>query len=130
MGGGGYIGDVGYETGVASKAAPLGGKEAGSLGVASDNSNMKKACPLLTFVTPLNSVNPHSLGNITIGDELPICEHDGSIVAIDASGIVVGSITAIELAQLFACMEMGYQYVAEVESINGGTCLVRIRHRR
>ena len=122
MGGGGYIGDVGYETGVASKAAPLGGKEAGSLGVASDNSNMKKACPLLTFVTPLNSVNPHSLGNITIGDELPICEH--------ASGIVVGSITAIELAQLFACMEMGYQYVAEVESINGGTCLVRIRHRR
>ena len=85
---------------------------------------------MLTFATPLNSVDPHVLSTIKIGDELSIREQDGSIVATDAAGSIAGSITAVELAQLFACMEAGYRYIGVVESINGGTCLVRIRHRR
>ena len=129
MGGGSYIGGGDYEATLPSKVE-VGGGAAGSQGSNGDDSYLQKSCPLLTFATPLNSVDPHVLSTIKIGDELSICEQDGSIVATDAPGNIAGSITAVELAQLFACMEAGYRYIGVVESINGGTCLVRIRHRR
>lgn len=130
MGGGDYIGGGDYETSLSSKVEQIAGGAASSQGAKGDDSNLQKSCPLLTFATPLNSVDPHVLSTIKVGDELLICEQAGSIVATDASGNVAGSITAVELAQLFACMEAGYRYVGVVENINGGTCLIRIRYRR
>lgn len=130
MGGGGYIGGGDYELSSSSNMGRLDSGATGFQGANGNDSNLQKSCPLLTFATPLNSVNPHVLSTLKIGDELLICEHAGSIVATDTAGNIAGAITAVELAQLFACMEAGYRYVGVVESINGGTCLVRIRHRR
>lgn len=130
MGGGGYIGGGDYESSLSSEVERIGSGDAGFQGAKGNESDLQKSCPLLTFVTPLNSVDPQVLSTIKIGDELLIREHAGSIVATDVSGNIAGAITAVELAQLFACMEVGYRYVGIVESINGGTCLVRIRHRR
>lgn len=125
MSGGGYMGGGDYDMGLSSKEGRVG-----SGGAVSHGTNLQKSCPMLTFATPLNSVNPKVLSTIKIGEELSISEHAGSIVAVNDAGNIAGAVTAVELAQLFACMEAGYRYVGVVESINGGTCLIRIRHRR
>jgi hypothetical protein len=49
------------------------------------------------------------------------------IEAIDASGNVAGSITG--QPRLRDCLKQGYQYIAEVLSINKGACEVQVRAR-
>lgn len=99
-------------------------------GVPNGASELALSCPILTFQTPLNSVDPTVLATLSVGDVLQIEERDGVVLALTDKGETVGSITAIELSTLLACLTAGYGYVGLVESINGGTCIVTIKHKK
>lgn len=124
MGGGGYEGSTYHSNG--------GGISSGAGGARSldDDSDLKKSCPLLTFPTPLNSVNSEELAKLSEGSILTIEERDGIVVAVGPDGGIVGSITAAQLANLLACMAAGYEYIGVVNRIDGGSCLVTIKHRK
>lgn len=109
---------------------PLNVSGGGGFGAASSSSDLAVSCPLLTFRTPLNSVDPKVLGVLSVGDELQIAERNGSVLAETDDGSIAGSITAPQLSNLLACIAGGYKYVAIVESIHGGTCIVQIKHRK
>jgi len=78
---------------------------------------------------PLNSPNQAVLNRVIVGDILGVQLIPGPpmvLVASTASGDVVGSITAAQMAQLIACIRQGVTYQAEVKVIRGGLCQVRV----
>lgn len=80
-------------------------------------------------VTTLNSVNPSVLRSIRQGDllEAEVIGPPPRLVAKDLMGNTLGSITSRSMLQFISCIQNGRQYVAEVLSIQGGTCTVRVR---
>jgi hypothetical protein len=83
----------------------------------------------ITVDTPLNSPNPAALAGLKSGDVLAVRLQAGPpvvLVALAPGGQVVGSITAAAMAQIIACIRSGVQYQAEIRSIRGGVCTVRI----
>jgi hypothetical protein len=80
-------------------------------------------------VTTLNSVSAVVLRGVRLGDLLDVDVIPGPpprLVAKDPTGNTVGSITSRSMLQFIACIQNGRQYVAEVLSIQGGTCTVRV----
>lgn len=80
-------------------------------------------------VTSLNSVNPAALRGVRAGNLLDVAFLPGPsrLVANDSSGNIVGSITSRSMLQFIQCIQGGRQYVAEVLSVQGGTCSVKVR---
>lgn len=80
-------------------------------------------------VTSLNSVNPAALRGIRAGVVLDVAFIPGPsrLVAQDAAGNIVGSITSRSMLQFIQCIQSGRQYVAEVLGVHGGTCNVKVR---
>ncbi|MFC0387627.1 hypothetical protein [Muricoccus vinaceus] len=80
--------------------------------------------------TPLASPNPPVIRSLSVGDLLSIILVKGPPTVVEArngQGQTAGSITSTMLAQLTECLQGGRQYVAEVISIHGGTCIVEVR---
>lgn len=86
-------------------------------------------CALVNIQTVLNSPDPAVLSELTPGTELMIELRGQSLVAVDRKGRIAGSVTPPELPKLIACLEDGYSYVAIVEKVAGGRCVVIIRVR-
>ena len=130
MGGGGFSGGESFDRNSALGRKHIVGLGSGTNSAFNDghSGDLHASCPLLTFSTPLNSVDPSVISSLQVGDKLDIDAQDGSILAITMDGRFAGSITAIQLAQLSACMDAGYRYVGIVERITGGTCMIRIIH--
>lgn len=134
MGGGGFGG--GYSvTGYTHSATNK--KELDASSISSSGVNIGcggvsgvDSCLLLTFPTPLNSVSPIELPSISVGDVLDVALKNGIVVVLSNNGNPLGSITATQLPTLINCMNDGHQYEACVQSVNGGSCLVVIRHRK
>jgi hypothetical protein len=80
-------------------------------------------------VTSLNSVNPTALRGVRAGALLDVAFIPGPsrLVAQDAGGNIVGSITSRSMLQFIQCIQAGRQYVAEVLGVQGGTCNVKVR---
>ncbi len=94
-----------------------------------DRPRTKQDCASLTDRTVLNSVNASAARGLRSGDALHLQARSlrGPLVAINAAGEEVGSITSAALAQLLACIEEGFRFVAEVQSVAGGRIEVLVR---
>lgn len=81
--------------------------------------------------TILNSPNPVVLSRLESNDVLNLRVEDSngrrSLVAIDNTGEVAGSITSMSMARLIRCIESGHNFIALVIEIDGGRCDVQIR---
>jgi hypothetical protein len=82
-------------------------------------------------LTTINSPNRTVITGLRAGDELEVVFDPGPpqrLIARTAQGIA-GSITSRMMLQIIQCIGQGYQYVAEVLSVNGAICQVRIHPR-
>lgn len=77
----------------------------------------------------LASPNRGPLSTISVGDVLDVRIDGASVVVVSDSDDVVGSITESWVGQLRECIDLGYEYEAEVESISGGRCDVTLRNK-
>lgn len=87
-------------------------------------------CDRVQVETALQSPNPDVLVNIRKDDELElqlraVGNRHGVMVLKD--GAVAGSLVFASLQKLVECMQSGYQYVAQVITISGPACRLRIR---
>lgn len=78
---------------------------------------------------PLSSPNPHAVRNLTVGTTLTVAAQTptGPLVAINAAGVLVGSILTSRLVAFLRCIESGTDYAAIVTSIQGGLIEVEVR---
>jgi hypothetical protein len=83
----------------------------------------------LTKEVILSSPDPAVISTLSVGTFLILAFESGSdnrvILAVTSDGRIAGSVTGE--AGLRSCMLDGFEYVAEVLSIHGGSCKIRIR---
>jgi hypothetical protein len=86
-------------------------------------------CESFNMKTPLNSVDQAAAQGIKAGDLLGVATQGpkGPVVALNKKQGPVGAITGGSLGRLLECIEAGFEFVAEVESVNGGNIVVRVR---
>lgn len=108
-----------------------GGGFSGGLGGGAIGENF---CISVAEQTPLNSPVPHVISSLRVGDFLDL-QIQGTpsrpiLVAIDTkTSSVAGSVTFRNLPNLLNCISNGHQYIAEILSLSGGSCVVLIRHK-
>jgi hypothetical protein len=87
----------------------------------------------ITENTTLNSPDRTVLASLRVGDMLTVVFQPGPprrLVAEQSPGVVAGSITSPSMLQIIQCISRdGHAYVAEVLSIRGAICQVRVRPR-
>jgi hypothetical protein len=89
-------------------------------------------CYTITFETVLLSPRPKALAAVKTGEVL-ILKLDSQqdtpiVVATRKNGDAVGTIGSPHLVQLIGCMQEGHKYTADVLSVQGGACQVRVDH--
>lgn len=103
-----------------------GGSGGGGFGGIPDSPN---DCARFVKETILNSPNPEVIPELQVGQILLVKFDPESgqrvIQAVTSAESVAGSITGEP--GLRNCMIEGYEYVAEVVSVQGGSCKVKIR---
>ncbi len=77
--------------------------------------------------TTLSSPKPEVIATLAVGDLLDVSLSDRVLLAVTSAGEVAGSLTPPALADLLRCIGTGHSYVAEVTTLSGGRCEVRIR---
>lgn len=85
----------------------------------------------IAAITNLNSPNPNVIRGLQAGDKLQIDLRTGPprlLLAVTATGQTAGSITSPQMATIIQCILQGVNYVADVISVRGGICQVRV-HR-
>lgn len=90
------------------------------------------SCERLTSETTLTSPNRAVISQLRKGVFLDVViDTSGTRPVVRAmhGGDIAGSITSSIIQKLAECIESGYTYVAEVISVQGGTCKVRVRIR-
>ena len=81
--------------------------------------------------TNLNSPDPAVIRTLRPGDKLDVHLQAGPpriLQARNTAGLVAGSITSPEMPRIIDCMRQGVIFVADVVSVRGGVCQVRV-HR-
>lgn len=90
-------------------------------------------CASLKFDAPLQSVDPDAVQRLIERDELTVRlgTADGASVVevVTAGGDYVGALID-RIADLLRCIQDGYEYVANVVSIDRGDVRVRVQARR
>lgn len=89
-------------------------------------------CEKLTSETTLASPVRTVIAQLNVGTLLDVEVADtGGVRVVHAvyNGNIAGSITSTIIHRIAECIETGHQYVAEVLSVQGGACRVRIYHR-
>lgn len=89
-------------------------------------------CEKLTSETTLSSPVRNVISRLSKGDllDVTISEVDDTpVVRALYKGETAGSITSSIIQKIVECIENGHQYVAEVLSVQGGACRVRVRIR-
>lgn len=93
-----------------------------------------EACELLNARTHLDSPNPEAVQSIKEGDVLNIRlkRIDGtpvrySLEVLTSEGVVAGTVNPPNLPRFIECINEGFNYVARVQSKQGGLVRVEIR---
>ena len=89
-------------------------------------------CEKLTSETTLTSPVRNVIAQLTKGTLLDVEVNDSGgtrVVRAVYKGQVAGSITSSIIQKIAECIENGHKYVAEVLSVQGGACRVRVRIR-
>lgn len=88
-------------------------------------------CSQINFETILMSTTPESLEGVAVKDVLTLAlrlQQGRSVVTVLKGSQLVGTVGSSHLVQLIECMRNDHQYVADVLSLEGGACLVRVQH--
>jgi hypothetical protein len=89
-------------------------------------------CYTVNFETVLLSPRPEVIASVKTGEVLVLkLESQGDkpiVVATRKNGDEVGTIGSPHLLQLISCMQEGHKYTADVVSVEGGACRVRVDH--
>lgn len=105
---------------------PKGDGDGGGGGVPPDPCNIVET-------TTLNSPNRTVVTTLRTGDLLTVVFQAGPpqrLVAEQSPGVIAGSITSPTMLQIIQCITQGgHAYVAEVLSVRGAICQVRVRPR-
>jgi hypothetical protein len=101
-------------------------------GVGSGGAGENRDCTAIFDRTVLNSPQQEVLETLESGDVLTLrIEELGNgrmaVVAVTEDGDIAGSITSATVAKLKVCLESGFKFIAIVESIENGKCVVNIR---
>jgi hypothetical protein len=86
-------------------------------------------CARLRFTARLQSLQEEVVATISVGDQLEVLLGTGQHPVIevrDANGEVAGALID-HVTDLLRCIQDGYQYVAEVKSVDGGDVRVEVR---
>lgn len=83
--------------------------------------------------TTLNSANRTVVSTLRVGDLLDVVFQPGPpqrLVAEKSPNVIAGSITSPAMLQIIQCIvQGGNQYVAEVQSIRGAVCQVKVQRK-
>lgn len=107
----------------------MSGSDSSSTGYGSGGGGSTE-CNALFEKTPLSSPVQAVISTLKVGDVLEVgLTKTGTqnILITLFEGNIAGSITSSKALQFITCMESGQDYVAEVNEINGGRCIVTIR---
>lgn len=104
----------------------------GGGGAGPDPGEPKDICVMIKEDVRLESPKPEVLAELKPGDVLELRAKDGKppVRAVTAAGKTAGSVVTSSLETLLRCMDQGHRYVATVQSIKGGMCIVRITHAK
>lgn len=85
-------------------------------------------CSTLSFEAQLNSPQAAVLATLHLGEYLSVelSALPRQVVQVVKNGAVVGAVTGSQTAQLINCLQNGYSFKAEVLSVTGGMCSVRV----
>lgn len=86
----------------------------------------------ITELTILSSPDPDIVGRLEIGHVLTIELHTQGpvrLLATSSDGDTAGTITSERMPEIVACIRAGYEYEAEVRSVDGGRIEVRVQRR-
>ena len=85
-------------------------------------------CATLTFKAIVNSPKADMLAGLTEGMRLRlIAAPNAHSVTVLNGQDAVGSITGNRVGRLIECMATGFEFVAVVDSMNGGQCAVIVK---
>lgn len=88
-------------------------------------------CETLVERTSLNSPVPAVVAQLSVDDQLEVRigrQGDADILqAVDGTGAIAGSLVPPSLPRFIACIRQGSQYIAVIQSIDGGRVRVEIR---
>ena len=87
-------------------------------------------CTRIMEKTILNSPVPEVVSTLKTGDILNVLLRERSLVAVTEDNVVAGALTPPILPKIVECISEGYEYIAIVQSITGGRCIVEIRLMR
>ncbi len=93
---------------------------------------VQDSCETLTSETTLTSPVQNVVAQLAVGDQLDVRVDDVGgtrVVRAVHNGNVAGSITSAVIQRIVECIESGHAYVAEVLSVQGGACRVRVHIR-
>jgi hypothetical protein len=89
-------------------------------------------CYTVNFETVLLSPRPEAIAAVKTGEVLVLkleSQQDKPlVVATRENGDEVGTIGSVHLLQLITCMQEGHKYTANIVSVQGGACRVRVDH--
>lgn len=90
-------------------------------------------CRDLAFSTTLASPNPDEVDALKVGEILGVDLVDEGGVTIvgvlGSGGALIGSVVSGRLADLRTCLQQGFRFGAEIQSVVGGVVRVRISAR-
>lgn len=104
----------------------VGGEIGGTTGIT--GSGATNRCQLIDESVRLSSPKPNIVAKLSVGDILKLSLSSGAppILAKTEKGDVAGAVVPSSLDTLLNCMGTGFTYIATVESLKGGICIVRI----
>lgn len=85
-------------------------------------------CAELLFEAQLNSPQAEVLETLRLGEHLSVelSALPRQVVQVVKNNSVVGAVTGSQTAQLISCLQNEYSFKAEVLSVNGGMCTIRV----
>ena len=84
-------------------------------------------CTVGVITTMLASINVELVAGCSVGDIFNVSIVNNAVVVENNDGEILGSILHELVTALKECIEQGYTYQAEIISLLGLTCKVRIR---
>lgn len=105
-----------------------GGRSTGKGMAGAGAGSPKFDCSAFQTRASLRSPKKDVIDSLNVGDilDLRLTEKKPPVLAVTQDGEVAGSIVIPERDDLVKCMNKGTEYVAEVMSIEGGSCIVHV----
>lgn len=93
-------------------------------------SSINTDCSNLSFVTSLTSPVASVVVTLKIGDILYVeLVQPSSLQVFDSNGVLVGSLLTAHRDAMISCIHKGFEFVATINRINGGSCDVRVKSK-